>query len=440
MVGSVVVLGSGMAGLAAALVLAEHAERVTVIDRDHLPDAPAPRAGVPQSRHVHTLLLRGATELEVLVPGLEASLEQHGALRLDWTLQHLRSTFGWAPREPSGLIGTFCTRDLLEYQLRQAVLQRPQVRILSGTEAVGLLGSAERVRGVVVRERGADGPAGARSGSDSTLEADLVVDACGRSSRSPQWLAALGCSVPAETVVASQLGYASRVVRRHADAAHDGALLTAVRSDPPSTRGGVVYPVEGDRFVITLAGIGEDVPPHDDEGFRAFARSLPGDVGDAVDGEPVTRIATYRRTQNRWRHWERGSPAPLGFLAVGDAVCCFNPVYGQGMTVAALHAAALNEHLRHEGLDSRGLHHLRRRIAAQVPDAWALATLEDFRYAGTVGRRPPSTRAAHWYADRVLATTVRDAVVHRRFLEVAQLVRPRRDLAAPAIAARVLAA
>src|SRR4051794_14269848 len=184
----VAVLGGGIAGLAAAAAVADHATRVTLIDRDRFPDGPAPRAGVPQSRHVHTLLLRGLLELEAASPGLNARLVAAGALRLDWTNQRLRSVFGWAPRFESGLMGTFCSRDLLEHELRRSVAARANVTMVQGAEVVGRDGTAARFPGVRLPDRAAkpqphaEASGRQREARPGVIPADLVLDATGRSS------------------------------------------------------------------------------------------------------------------------------------------------------------------------------------------------------------------------------------------------------------------
>lgn len=459
----VVVLGAGVAGLAAAGAVASHADLVTVIDRDHLPDRPGPRAGAPQSRHAHTLLLRGLAELRAAFPDVEQQLIAAGAPRLDWTQQRFRSNFGWAPRFSSGLQGVFCSRDLLELELRRAVLDRTNVALVQNAEVVGLTGTRSRVTGVRLHRRrlprfqaeegGRPGEAtqpGRREAElDEVVLADLVLDATGRSSRLPDWLGGLATpnqpegtsrvrSAPAEETVSSNLGYASRVVHMPDGFAEDWRLLL-VRNTRPDTRGGVLYPIEGDRWVVTLTGIGAQLPPHDESGFREFAHQLPGGFGELLDASaPQTHIASYRRTGNRWRHWERARAWPDGLLVVGDAMCCFNPVYGQGMSVALAQAAVITARLTADGLRvDGGAARLQRQLARAATGAWALATGEDFRNPGTQGRRTLATRAGHWYADRVMAASVHDPTVHRRFLEVSQLVRPTRDLVTPSILAAV---
>ncbi len=413
MIDHVVVLGAGIAGLVVTAALADQVGRVTVVDRDRFPARPQPRGGAPQSRHVHTLLLRGQAELESLLPGLDGRLRAAGAPHLDWTEQRFRSPHGWSPRFTSGYRGTFCTRDLLELELRRAVLELPGVRLIEATQAIGLVGGPRRVHGVRLRRVGrpldesdSSDPGGTHDTAGPAdrdpvdqLRADLVIDATGRGSLLPGWVGELGIPPPPETVVTSNLGYASRVVQMP-DGFVEPWRLLFVRPPRPSTRGGVLYPVEGARWAVTLAGIGADLPPHDEEGFADFGRSLPGGFGDLIDASlPLTHIASYRRTANRWRHWDRVSPWPDGLLVVGDALCCFNPVYGQGMSVAAVQAGLL------------------RRWLAAAPDApGAVAAAAATARLGAVGPVEPGHRRglpAPGHGRSALSGDARRALVRR---------------------------
>lgn len=442
MLDHVVVLGAGIAGLTAARAAAGMARRVTLVERDRL--ARGERPGVPQARHVHALLTRGRRELEHMFPGLGAELVAAGGHDLDWTEQRIRGVMGWSPRFTSGLRSILCTRDLLEATVRGRVLALPGVVLAEGREVVGLTGDADRVRGAVVRHarrHGHDDRAdrdGTSADTGDLLDADLVVDATGRGSHAPAWLAALGVPAPRETVVASHLAYASRVYAMPPGFDADWRLL-AVRQSMPSSRAAVLYPVEGERWFVTLTGQGADAPPHDDAGFAAFAASIEA-VGEGLDGaRPLGSIAAYRRTENRWRHWEELDRWPEGVLVLGDAQCAFNPVYGQGMTIATIQATLLRRALRAGAWPRGGARAVQRAAARTLRDPWLLATQEDFRFPDTIGERSRATRAVHAYSDRVLQASTRDKAVTQRFFEVTQLVRAGPALATAPVAARVLA-
>jgi 2-polyprenyl-6-methoxyphenol hydroxylase-like FAD-dependent oxidoreductase len=443
-----VVIGGGIAGMAAARVLADHFERVTVVDRDHFPETARQRKGVPQARHIHVLLARGQRILFELFPQLEATLVAAGAVRLDWVGDALiYGVAGYVPRFPSGLVGYGATRDLLEHAVRACLARVPRVHLLEGYDVLGLVPErggasaggppAGRVVGVRVRERGADG-------RQETLAAALTVDASGRESRAGQWLAELGYPPAEETVINSFYGYASALFRPPPGAEQPWKVLLA-RGVAPQTRGAVMLAVEGGLWQVTLAGAAYDYPPTDAEGFMRFAQTLPvPEIAEVLRAcEAVTPIAGYRRMENRLRHYERLPGWPEGFAALGDAVCTFNPVYGQGMTAAAIGALVLDGSLR--DAKRRGLilaavtGRFQQALARSFRTPWLMATSEDYRYPETEGgRRDWSTRLAHWYFDRVLVCAAARPDIHLAFMETTHLLKPPTVLLRPSIAWRVL--
>jgi 2-polyprenyl-6-methoxyphenol hydroxylase-like FAD-dependent oxidoreductase len=440
-----VIIGAGMAGLWAARVLTEHFDLVTVIERDRLPESPDHRRGVPQSYHAHTLLARGQHELERLFPELDAELAAAGAPRVDWTWD-CRSFFrtGWVPRYRSGLTTRTCSRDLLEWSVRRALTERG-VTFREGCDMLGLYCDAD-TNSVAGIRLGAWGGQGEDTGAPEALLADLVVDASGRNSRTPEWLVALGYGRVRETVVDPSLGYASRLYRRPLDLCADWRAMVVSNVPTHQPRGGVIYPIEGGRWLVTLAGIGGDYPPSDEEGFMAFARSLatPALHAAIADAEPLSPIRGYRRTENRLRHYDRLPRWPEGFVVLGDAACTFDPVYGQGMTASALGALVLDRCLRaqrrrHADGNLRGLgRRFQRHLALSNLTPWLLATGEDFRWPTTVGGRPGlPTRLAHRYMDRVLGRLVEDATVAQAFFTVLHLLEPPTRLLHPSVLGRV---
>jgi 2-polyprenyl-6-methoxyphenol hydroxylase-like FAD-dependent oxidoreductase len=275
------------------------------------------------------------------------------------------------------------------------------------------------------------------------MQADLVVDASGRESHAPRWLTAMGYEQPSVTVVNSFLGYASRVYQKPADDKRDWISLLVRAMPPASSRGGVVNPIERDRWMVTLGAAGRDYPPTDEVGFLEFARSLPvSTLYDAIkNAEPLTPVYGYRKTENRWQHYERLKRSPENFMVTGDAVCAFNPVYGQGMTSAAMGAATLDKCLHdHAGQFGGVAHDFQKRLAKTVSGPWLLATGDDFRYPETEGaRRDAMTRLMHRYMDVVMRLANQDPHVFMTFFEVLQLLKPVTALMAPRIIARVLA-
>jgi 2-polyprenyl-6-methoxyphenol hydroxylase-like FAD-dependent oxidoreductase len=438
--GTAVVIGGSMAGMLAARVLADHFARVVLIERDRFPAGPEGRKGVPQGRHVHALLMRGGAILEDLFPGLQDELGAAGAPRLD-TIDDFAwfTTAGWAVRFPSGLETHGCTRDLLDWAVRRRVAAYPRIEFREECDVTGLLPDAAGtgVAGVRLRARGPGAAA------EEELRAGLVVDASGRSSRAPAWLQALGYPAVEETVINPFIGYATRCYAPPPGFQARWKVLLVGSALPEMRRGGGIVPIEGGCWLVTLSGAGRDYPPTDERGFLEFARSLrtPALYEAIKDAQPLGPIAGYRATENRWRRYERLARRPERFVVLGDAACCFNPVYGQGMSAAALAAMTLDGCLRaaRPG-DLRGVsRRFQRRLARTNARLWLLATGEDFRCRETEGGRPgPLTRLAHRYMDRVILRATHDGAVRMRLLEVLHLLRPAQALVAPRIAWAVL--
>jgi flavin-dependent dehydrogenase len=440
--GHAVVLGGSLAGLLAARVLADHFELVTVVERDAYPSDTSLRKGVPQASHVHGLMRRGQQVIEGLFPGLLGELLADGAHLVDVAGEIAWLTpAGWGARFPSDLNIIGFTRPLLDLHVRRRLWPNPRVRILEETETLRLLPYDEGgVSGVLCRAR--------RTGRMETgLHAALVVDATGRGSRAPRWLEELGYDAPVETVVNGFLGYASRLYRvpEGFDANWKGAYVQL--APPERTRGAIMLPVEGGRWLVTLLGGGRDYPPTDEAGFLEFARSLASPViYDAIKGaEPLTPIRSHRATENRRRHYELLQRQPDNFLVTGDAACAFNPVYGQGMTTAALGALALDESLSEQrrqypndelsGLARR----FQKRLAKANAAPWLMATGEDFRYRGVVGGAPGvTTRLMHRYMDAVVRLATRDETVRRILLENVHMLKTPPSLFHPRVSLRVL--
>jgi 2-polyprenyl-6-methoxyphenol hydroxylase-like FAD-dependent oxidoreductase len=274
------------------------------------------------------------------------------------------------------------------------------------------------------------------------MEADFVVDASGRNSKAPNWLLAAGYAQPAVSTVNAFLGYATRWYRKPAnfDKGWKGVITGSLPTSNP--RSGVILPVEGDHFVVTLVGIAREYPPCDEAGFLEFARKLiRPTIHDAItELEPVSPIHGYRRTENRWRHFERLARWPDRFVVLGDAACCFNPVYAQGMTMAALEALALGSRLRSQGRDLNGLaHNFQRGLPSLLKATWTLSTCEDFRWPTTEGGAPSSTaRFTHWYVDRLFELMPNDQTIVESFLAVQHLLVVPRVLFRPSLFARVM--
>jgi 2-polyprenyl-6-methoxyphenol hydroxylase-like FAD-dependent oxidoreductase len=429
-----VVLGASMAGLAAARVLADAYERVTVLERDALPAAAAHRKGVPQSRHAHGLLAAGRMALEELFPALTDELVANGALSGDLQAESrwYNAGLGLCPA-PSDLQAVAVSRPLLERCVRERVRALPNVRVVDRCAAAGLLATSDGrgVRGVRVLRR-------ADTSAEKVLEADLVVDATGRGSRSPLWLQELGYPRPVEDEVRIGVAYASRIYRRRRDHLDgDTAVVVAATVDRP--RGGVMLAMEGDRWMVTLNGYLGQRPPADPDGFVAFAAGLPvPDIFEVIaDAEPLGEVLGARYPVSVRRRYERLPRFPDGYLVTGDAVCGFNPIYGQGMSVAALEALALRDCL---GAGSPGglAGRFFAEVAGIVDIPWGIAVGADLRFPGVQGARTAKVRLVNAYLARFHVAAATDPVLGRAFLRVVSLMDRPEGLLRPTIALRVL--
>lgn len=428
----VVVLGAGLAGLATALALAPHVRAVTIVDRDRLHDRPEPRQGVPQGRHVHVLLDRGSDALERLAPGLRGDLVAAGAPVADWGAVG-RFTFGGhrLARAPSGRDSVSPSRPLLEHHLRRRVVTHPDVTILDGCTAVAPIvsGDAGRVTGVRVRS--------ARDGAvEQALATDLVVDCTGRATRMPTWLRDLGYHPPSTDELRVDVRYASCHYRLGQDDL-DGDLALICGPTPDAPRGGSMLRIEGDRWIVTLAGVGEG-PPTDPEGFQSYAaRLVDPDLHEALrKGEPLDEPTPYRFPTPVRRRYERLRHLPAGLLGLGDAACSFNPVYGQGMSVAAMEAERLGELVADRGLPSPRTWF--RELARIVEGPWDLAIGSDLGLPQVEGHRSTMTRALTVYMSRYQAASARDPVLAARFARVINLLDDPGSLLRPTSVGRVL--
>jgi 2-polyprenyl-6-methoxyphenol hydroxylase-like FAD-dependent oxidoreductase len=428
-----VVLGASMAGLLAARVLADAYAQVTVVDRDELPQGPMHRRGVPHARHLHALAARGQQVLEELFPGLTGELVALGAPAGNLLTDARLYLSGHRLRQAdTGLVLLCASRPLLESRVRARVRALPNLAFLDRCDVVGLATTpgGRRVTGARVLRR-ADGSA------EQLLGADLVVDASGRGSRTPAWLEALGYLRPEPEQVRIGLGYATRTYRLPAAAAGgDLAILDAATPQLPRT--GAIQALEGGRWMLTLAGILGDHPPTDPDGFLAFARSLryPDIYQAARDAEPLDDPVAFRFPASVRHRYERLRRFPDGLLVTGDAVASFNPIYGQGMSVAALEALALRRHLERgaEPRPGRWFRDLGRLV--DVP--WDMAAGGDLVFPGVQGRRTLKVRLASAYLARLHAAAAHDAHLAAAFIRVAGLVDPPQTLLHPRAVVRVL--
>lgn len=418
----VVVLGASLAGaLAAAAAASSGAARtVTVLERDELPTTPRPRSGVPQGRQPHVFLLRGLLAVEELLPGFRDDLRAAGAVEIDTGDLAWNSELGWQPTGRPQFALLSATRPLFEDVVRRRVAQLPGVEVRDGVRVEGL-------------RRGEPGDAAwwVDLADGTSVAADLVVDATGRSSRLPVWLDALGVSPARVTDVDARVGYASRLYALAPGVVAPTGVV--VQQSPGDPQGGLALPVEGGRWIVAGVGSGALRPPRDDDGFVAHLRGLrDGALAEIHDaGRAEGEVAVHRQTGNRRHHYEDVRDWPAGLLVTGDALCAFDPVYGHGVTVAACEALVLRDALG-RGLRPGGERRVLRRLAREAAVPWAIATGEDLRFATSEGR-PPAVSAllGRWTRQVGLLAVHGDELAHRTTSTVYHLMGPPRLLLRP---------
>jgi len=429
-----VVIGGGLAGSLAAWALHDHAESTVVVERDHYPGTAEPRAGVPQAHHAHLLLEAGHRALEALMPGIRAQLVHAGAtpVAMSRELRWLTAA-GWMADHDTDLQFLSATRPLLDDTVLRYVQQAPSVQFLTGAEVVGLLGSSRAVTGVRVRERGC-------GGGTIDIPAELVVDASGRRSSAPEWLLALGCRRVREDRVDAGIAYTSRLYRR--PPGDLGFLALYLQTHPEHPRTGSLLPVEGGRWIVSLGGMRGAEPRRGESGFaEALTQMRDPLLRETLDGaEPASAVRGFRPGPSVRRHYEHHT-TPDGFLAVGDAVAAFNPVYGQGCSMAAMGALHLRTAVRNHGnIGHTAARAARRSIAAANRTAWWLASSEDGRFAATSGGSgfATATRLQHRALDLVLHRATTDPAVTKALHRVLSMVAPPTTLLRPVVLQSVL--
>ena len=432
-----VVLGASMSGLLAARVLADFFETVTVVDRDELPDDPANRRGVPQGRHVHVLLPSGAQILDELFPGILNELVAEGAPVWDGEFSKFYLSYGGHEVVRSGKFAGddkavamyMPSRPFLECHVRRRLQAIPNVTILGGQEVAELTSTVDRNRVTGVRVVNRDG------GVQQELTADVVMDAMGRGAHTPAFLEGLGYERPVEDHVVMHTTYVSQLLRIPPGTLKE--MLAVITPAPGRPTGMFLTGYEHDTWMFTVFGMVGHEPPRDLAGMLSFAQEYAPDhlLAAVRAGEPIGPVVRHRMPSSQWRRYDKMRRFPDGLLVCGDAICSFNPIYGQGMSVAALDAVALRDCLR------RGITELPRRYfraaAKAIGVAWQIGAGSDLAFPEVEGRRTPSVRLTNRLVDWVLTGCETDAAVGSQFFKVTALVDPPARLLNPLFIARV---
>ncbi|MCA9717045.1 MAG: hypothetical protein KC468_20395, partial [Myxococcales bacterium] len=436
-----VVIGGSVSGLLAARVLSEHFENVIVLEKDRLQSRAMKRKGVPQGKHTHLLLRRGADIIQGLFPGLAGKMETWGAFPVNVTRGLRWWHYGvWKARVDVGFDLYVLNRIEFEFKLRKKVKSIHNVELLDSHEAVGLCldDSGARVVGVFATSR--------RTKTKERFDADVVIDAAGRGTRAPKWLKKCGFGKPSESEIKVNVGYASCIYRIGPNFRKDQIPLAVFPRAPETSRLGIMYPLSSRGLMVTLSGSGKDYPSRRYAGFMKFAESLerPEFAELLGDARPSPTIHTHQFPSNLWRHYERMRRWPDGYMVVGDGVVSFNPMYGQGMTVCSLEADLLARTLQRLARRGKSMRdpgqtkRLQRRLLPIVIVPWLLASCEDFRSPKATGWRYPGLRLLQWYVAQVHELVAYDKRVVKRFMEVMNFLRFPTALFAPLIVLSVI--
>jgi len=436
-----IVVGAGMGGLAAAGALAEYFERVIVIERDKLGSDAAYRSGTPQARHVHVLLAGGLRALESLFPGITAGFVEAGAVPIRMALDTRSEVAGYDPfpQRDLGWDNYSMSRPLAEHVVRNALAKRANVELKDQC----------RVREIVAAAASADAVSGVRlagrNGGGEFLGADLIVDASGSGALTLAALQSVGMPLPVETRIGVDFVYSTALFSIPDDAPSEWKGVFTFPNPPASSRGALMMPIEGNRWIVSLGGAHGDTPPGDFDGFLAFAERLrTTTVYRAIKGiKPLAEVARFGIPESTRRHFERLESFPRRLVPLGDAICRFNPIYGQGMSVAAQEARILRNILatRAAALDPfEGLPQEFFAATQEVIDTpWVTSAVQDFAYPQTRGERPPDIENTLRLARTLNHLAACDADIHKLTVEIRQLLKPGQALNHPALVAQAQA-
>ena len=434
-----IVIGAGMGGLAAAKSVAPYFNKVTVLDRDALPEGPDVRPGTPQARHAHALLAGGSRALEALFPGIRSDLLKAGAIkgRVGLDVRYEQPGFDPFPQRDLGFDAFFLSRPLLEHVCRRRLGQEPNVEFRHRSRVTDVAPSSERREALNVLYEDDDG-------KPHSLSADLVVDASGRAVPTMSLLDKLDPSALEVTEIGIDQAYATAMFEIPPSRSRAWIGLGHLGNPPEQNGGGLIFPIEHDRWIVSIGRLHGGQLPGDIEGFKAFVKAFrtPTFFDAIKDARQVGEIARYNMPASVRRRFDRIERFPNAMIPLGDSVCRFNPIFGQGMSVAAQEAVVLNQLLESRCREAAPLDGLAQDYLVRIQDLleapWAVAQ-SDFVYPQTRGARPPDLEKRLQYGAALTRLAAEDPETHRIVIEVRHLIRPQSALREPALVRRVAA-
>jgi 2-polyprenyl-6-methoxyphenol hydroxylase-like FAD-dependent oxidoreductase len=433
------IVGASIAGASAAGALSKFFEKITIVDRDSVPEKSVQRAGAPQGKHVHGLMAGGLRAMESLLPGFTEALIEAGGVRscigLDGNFEQV--PFSPFPQRDLGIVSYTASRPLTEWTLREKALSLVNVTLRHRITVSELLldEAGEKVVGANIKNE---------DGQSEQIMADLVIDASGRGELTLALLEATNRAAPDTTRIGVDLGYSSAVFQIPDNPTRGWASAMLIPDAPASSRGALMLPIENNQWMLSIVGREGDYPPAEPDAFMDFVRNLrtPTIYNAIVDAKRVGDIQRFRFKESIWRHYENVQSFPDGFLPMGDAICRINPIYGQAMSIAALEAQALQVILS-ERLDlDRPLSELWKPYfiaCAEVIDTpWSMSAIPDFIYPATRGDRPENFEISLKFGAALNQLAAVDPSVHKIMQEVRHLIRPRSAYHEPSLLQRVL--
>ena len=442
-----IVIGGSIGGLLAARALADYFENVTVLDRDVLAKHTQVRKTAPQGAHVHVLLESGKDIVENLFPGIWEELLKENLNIIDTARDFIWHHQGvWKARYTSGIKMVLTRRPYLEHCIRTRVRELPNIDFRPGVAVAELLANEDNSRVTGVKIQSSDN----NSKKTEELRADLIIDASGRGSQSPKWLEDLGYSQPQEERVGINLAYTSRQYEIPESFNNNWQFLIHYPVHPTSWRSGFISTVEGANkgernWIVSLNGYFNEHAPLDDKGFLEFAKSLtrPDLYNYIKDARPVSDLAIHKFPYSRWRHYEKLSRFPESYIILGDAVCSFNPIFGQGMSMAGKGAHLLKnlleEQIRRspESLDGLAKKH-RKRLPKLAALPWFLTKVLDLNYKSATGKRLLGHGLLAWYVARLLELSSKNPRIYHEFNFVLHMQKGLGNILKPSVSLPVL--
>jgi 2-polyprenyl-6-methoxyphenol hydroxylase-like FAD-dependent oxidoreductase len=451
-----IVIGGGIAGLLAARVLSGHFSKTIVIEKDRYPKEKGPRNGTPQANHIHVFLVKGMQTIIDLFPGIEEKLLSQGGHKID-VISKAKFKFptGWARNFNSDMNTIVCSRQLLEYTIRQEILEKYfNVKIVENARAIGLATDSEQKIITGVNVIYGNGNNNNDINKTTIINANLVVDASGRRSETPIWFEKIGLEKPNETKINSFIGYAGRRIQllstQSSPLLSNHKVVVVFTNPPNNPRMVVMTAIEDNQWQLGLLGIGKTYPPTDEKGFLNFVKELGvEDVYKIVrDAKPISNIYGYREDGSRLYHYEKIKKWPKNFIVLGDAVSAFNPIYAQGVTVAAIQSKILDNLLREYKINNaeaalkKGFEKkFQGEIAKLNSLPWLLGTSEDLRWSTTEANKKmnPFTKIIQRYSKHVILLTPNSRLATKSFLEMLNMVKSPAVLFHPLLIVQVLA-